>query len=385
MCRISSSNTSDEANIGEQDFTQKPVSGFISKSDAMDLYVLDEEDFNNVKTYPITHPDDDEGIMEPLIRYRKSDVVKMSRNKWKSMTKMEAERKKRGGKDGADLSEMRRDLLIKRKTRRAIAEFEARNVSIPSKFAKTVSDGSFGVIHTSVLTTLVSASVKVAAAIYTGSLSMTSEAVRASFETGNQMLYVIGQHKSLKAPTIDHPYGFGLSVYLFSFMASCGLLFGGSTCLIEGVRSVIHEEIPPIETPWLAASVLLIAVFADSRTLNVALTEVKLRKKKLNMSYASYIVHGPDSAVASIFVEDAIGVLSGCAALMCLGGSIISGNSYWDAWVRGFFFADEQPFNFLGIDFQWITDCICRRNQLSSKLQLSAYPICSGSREKQGY
>jgi hypothetical protein len=330
-----SSNNSSEGDHEPEDFTKKPVSGFISKSDAMDLYVLDEEDFSNVKTYRSTHPDDDEGIMEPLIRYRKSDVLKMSRTKWKSMTIMEEERKKRMNRDGTDFSELRKDLLLKRRTRRAVAEFEARNVSIPSKIArsKTSADGSFGVIHTSVLATLVSASFKVAAALYTGSLAMTSEAVRASFETGNQMLYVIGQHKSLKAPTVDHPYGFGLSVYLFSFLASCGLLAGGTICFVEGVKSIIHDDTPAIETPWVAASVLLIAVLADSRTLNVALTEVKLRKIKLEMTYWNYLIHGPDSAVASIFVEDAIGVLSGCAALMCLGASIVSGNSYWDAWV----------------------------------------------------
>src|SRR5450432_3905044 len=96
---------------------------------------------------------------------------------------------------------------------------------------------------------------KLVAAIFTGSGSMLAEAVHSLADCGNQGLLLIGMRQARRAPTPNHPLGYGLIVYFWSFIVGL-LLFsvGGVFSFYEGVHKLRYPE--PLHLPWLAIGVL---------------------------------------------------------------------------------------------------------------------------------
>ncbi|MHB8448170.1 MAG: cation diffusion facilitator family transporter, partial [Rudaea sp.] len=65
---------------------------------------------------------------------------------------------------------------------------------------------------------------KLVAALVTGSGSMLAEAVHSLADCGNQVLLLIGMRQARRAPSPDHPLGYGMVVYFWSFLVAL-LLF----------------------------------------------------------------------------------------------------------------------------------------------------------------
>jgi divalent metal cation (Fe/Co/Zn/Cd) transporter len=79
----------------------------------------------------------------------------------------------------------------------------------------------------SLITNLVIAVAKAAAAFFTGSGAMLAEAIHSFADCGNQLLLLRGVKESRRPPAPDHPLGFGRSVYFWSFMVALLLFTGG--------------------------------------------------------------------------------------------------------------------------------------------------------------
>ena len=81
------------------------------------------------------------------------------------------------------------------------------------------------------------------AAIITGSGAMLAEAIHSVADAGNQLLLILGLRQTKKAPTDDHPLGFGKSIYFWSFLVAV-ILFsvGGMFSLYEGTHKLLHPE-----------------------------------------------------------------------------------------------------------------------------------------------
>ena len=54
--------------------------------------------------------------------------------------------------------------------------------------------------------------------VFTGASSMLAEAIHSVADAGNQLLLILGLRQTRKAPTDDHPLGFGKSIYFWSFL-----------------------------------------------------------------------------------------------------------------------------------------------------------------------
>jgi len=169
---------------------------------------------------------------------------------------------------------------------------------------------------------------KAAAAVYTGSASMLAEAVHSGADCANQLLLLLGIRQAKRAPTPDHPLGFGKSTYFWSFMVAL-LLFsmGGAFSIYEGVHKLSAPE--PVQNPWVAIAVLGIGVVLEAWSLRGCIHEI--REKAGDMPLWRYFRDSRESELIVVMGED-IAALAGLAIALCaVVLSMATGNPIWDA------------------------------------------------------
>jgi len=166
------------------------------------------------------------------------------------------------------------------------------------------------------------------AAAITGSGAMLAEAIHSVADSGNQLLLILGLRQTKKAPTDDHPLGFGKSIYFWSFLVAV-ILFsvGGMFSLYEGTHKLLHPT--PLSHPWIAISVLLFAIIAESISLWGCLREVK--KERYGRSIMQWFRHSRSSALIVVFGEDIAALLGLVFAIVAIFVTYLTGNPLWDA------------------------------------------------------
>jgi len=166
------------------------------------------------------------------------------------------------------------------------------------------------------------------AAFITGSGAMLAEAIHSVADAGNQLLLILGMRQTKKAPTDDHPLGFGKSIYFWSFLVAVILFsLGGMFSVYEGVHKLLHPE--PLSHPWIAIGVLVFAIVAESISLWGCMREVN--KERYGRSIFQWFRHSRSSALIVVFGEDIAALLGLVFALIAIVATHISGNPFWDA------------------------------------------------------
>jgi cation diffusion facilitator family transporter len=166
------------------------------------------------------------------------------------------------------------------------------------------------------------------AAILTGSGAMLAEAIHSVADAGNQLLLILGLRQTRKAPTDDHPLGFGKSIYFWSFLVAVILFsLGGMFSLYEGTHKLLHPE--PLTYPWVAIAVLLFAIVAESVSLWGCMQEVNKERKGRNIF--QWFRQSRSSALIVVFGEDIAALFGLVFALAAITLTYVTGNPLWDA------------------------------------------------------
>ncbi len=166
------------------------------------------------------------------------------------------------------------------------------------------------------------------AALLTGSGAMLAEAIHSVADAGNQLLLILGLRQTTKAPTDDHPLGFGKSIYFWSFLVAVILFsLGGMFSLYEGTHKLLHPE--PLRYPWVAVSVLLFAIVAESISLWGCMREVN--KERQGRNIFQWFRQSRSSALIVVFGEDIAALLGLIFALVAIVATFLTGNPLWDA------------------------------------------------------
>lgn len=166
------------------------------------------------------------------------------------------------------------------------------------------------------------------AALVTGSGAMLAEAIHSVADAGNQLLLILGLRQTRKLPTVDHPLGFGKSIYFWSFLVAVILFsIGGMFSVYEGVHKLLHPA--PISHPWVAIGVLVFAIVAESISLWGCMREVN--KERHGRSIFQWFRNSRSSALIVVFGEDIAALLGLVFALIAIFATLITGNPLWDA------------------------------------------------------
>jgi cation diffusion facilitator family transporter len=169
---------------------------------------------------------------------------------------------------------------------------------------------------------------KFVAFVITGSASMLAESIHSVADTGNQMLLFLGGKRARKAPTAEHPFGFGTERYFWAFIVALVLFSLGSLfALYEGVQKLIHPE--ELESPIWAFGVLLIAVVLEGWSLRTARHEAKPSRGE--RSWWTFIRRTKSPELPVVLLEDT-GALTGLLfAFIGITLAELTGNARWDA------------------------------------------------------
>src|SRR3954454_6518808 len=142
---------------------------------------------------------------------------------------------------------------------------------------------------------------KFAAAAYTGSSAMLSEAVHSLVDTGNQLLLLHGLRRAARPPTPQHPFGHGLELYFWTFVVAI-LIFGAGAgvLFLEGIERIRAPH--PVENVWVNYAVLGASLLFEGAVWIVALRA--FRTEKGSRPWLEAVRASKDPAVFTVLFED---------------------------------------------------------------------------------
>ena len=147
---------------------------------------------------------------------------------------------------------------------------------------------------------------KFAAAAYTGSSAMLSEAIHSVVDTGNQGLLLYGGKRAAKPADANHPFGYGMELYFWTFVVAILIFAGGS-----GIS--IYEGIEKIRFPHAVSNVtvnyvvLALALVFEAYAWSVAYRE--FRRTDQRRGFLRAIRRSKDPTIFTVLFEDTAAVL----------------------------------------------------------------------------
>lgn len=156
---------------------------------------------------------------------------------------------------------------------------------------------------------------KFAAALFTGSAAMMSEAIHSSVDTGNQIILLIGLRRAARPANETHPFGHGLQLYFYTFVVAV-LIFGVGAVLsiLHGIERIRSPE--AIENPWVNYVVLGLSVLFEGISWTVALKA--FNRERGGRAFLDVIRSSKDPTVFTVLFEDTAALLGLVVALVAV-------------------------------------------------------------------
>ncbi|HEY5106478.1 MAG TPA: cation diffusion facilitator family transporter [Caulobacteraceae bacterium] len=184
------------------------------------------------------------------------------------------------------------------------------------------------VVYAALAGDLLIALTKAAAAAWTGSAAMASEAIHSFVDAGTEGLLLYGIHRSGRRADVEHPLGYGRELYFWSFIVAL-LVFalGAGVSVYEGIDHIRHPA--PIHHPMVNYVVLALSFFITGATWLVSFRQFKAAKKDLGFYEAFRRSKDPPSFM--MLFEDSVGLLgllvagAGTLGAVALGQPVLDG------------------------------------------------------------
>jgi cation diffusion facilitator family transporter len=156
---------------------------------------------------------------------------------------------------------------------------------------------------------------KIGAAVITGSTAMSAEAAHAVADTGNQLLLLEAQRRSVRPADDRHPFGYGRDAYFWALIASVGVFVAGAVfSLREGIASLLHQV--DATSFGVAYVILAISAIFDSVSLVQAVRQLRSEARQFRRDFLDQVVMTSDPTVRAVFAEDAAAIAGDMIALV---------------------------------------------------------------------
>ncbi len=154
---------------------------------------------------------------------------------------------------------------------------------------------------------------KFTAAALTGSAAMLSEAIHSVVDTGNQILLLYGLKKAAQPADDNHPFGYGMELYFWTFVVAI-LIFGigASISIFEGIDKIRNPH--PIKNAYINYIVLSLAMVFEGWAWSVAFVE--FRRRKGDLPYWQAVRASKDPTVFTVLFEDTAAMLGLIVAMI---------------------------------------------------------------------
>ncbi len=142
---------------------------------------------------------------------------------------------------------------------------------------------------------------KFAAAAWTNSSAMLSEAIHSLVDTSNQALLLLGLKRSKRPADAAHPFGYSKELYFWGFVVAV-LLFsmGAGVSIYEGVHKLLDPH--PISDPHINYIVLAVAMVLEGYSTYRAVKEFNRRQPGKKLVEA--LRQSKDAALFTVVLED---------------------------------------------------------------------------------
>jgi cation diffusion facilitator family transporter len=162
----------------------------------------------------------------------------------------------------------------------------------------------------------------------TGATSMLAEAVHSVADSGNQVLLLFGGKRAQRAPTPEHPFGYGRERYFWSFVVSLILFsLGGMFATYEGILKI--QDPHELESLNVAVTILVAAMIMEGLSFRTAVREADHVKDR-QLGWWSFIRRTKQPELPVVLLEDFGALIGLVTALTAILVSHFTHNAVWD-------------------------------------------------------
>lgn len=156
---------------------------------------------------------------------------------------------------------------------------------------------------------------KFAAAYWTRSSAMLSEAIHSLIDTSNQALLLYGLERARRPADARHPFGYSREIYFWNFVVAV-LLFsmGAGVSIYEGIEKLRDPH--PIRDFWVNYAVLLLALALEGYSAFKAITAFGVHRGP--RGWLAALRASKDAALFTVLLEDVAAVCGLLIALFAL-------------------------------------------------------------------
>ena len=148
--------------------------------------------------------------------------------------------------------------------------------------------------------------IKFIAGTLTGSAAMLSEAAHSVVYTGNQVLLLFGIRSAAKPPSAQHPFGYGLQLYFYTFVVAVLLFGGGAVASVSRGLEKIKDPIS-VDDAWINYWVLAVSFVFEAIVWFVAFRA--FNEQKGSRSWLATVRSSKDPTVFTVLFEDTAALL----------------------------------------------------------------------------
>jgi cation diffusion facilitator family transporter len=171
---------------------------------------------------------------------------------------------------------------------------------------------------------------KTAAAVLTGSASLTAEAAHSWADSGNEVFLLFADRRSRRPPDPAHPLGHGREAYVWSLFAALGLFVAGAVVSVsQGVEALIHPETASNFT--IGYIVLAVSFVLEGASFLRSVRQAKPEAEAMQRDLIDHVLATSDPTLRAVFFEDSAALVGVVIAAAGLGIHELTGSAVPDA------------------------------------------------------